>query len=337
MIDVSALRKTYRVPVRAPGMLAAAGALFRRTYQEVLAVDGVSFHVDEGQTVGFLGPNGAGKTTTLKVLSGLLHPTAGSVRVMGHSPGLREREFLRSIALVMGQKNQLAWDLPAADSFELHRVVYDLRPDEFRATLAELDGLLELGEVGKKPVRQLSLGERMRCELALALLHRPRVLFLDEPTIGLDVTLKASVRAFLKDYGARKGATILLTSHDMDDVTALCSRVVVIDHGKLSYDGPIDALSARIRPEKRIVLHFDAPVDAERLRDMGTLESQSPLSATLRVAREDVKNVVSRAMATLPVHDLTIESPPLEDVMADLFREGSKSERGAGSKQGIGE
>lgn len=329
MIEVSGLKKTYRVPVRAPGVVAAAAALFRRNYREVIAVDDVSFTVPEGQTIGFLGPNGAGKTTTLKVLSGLLHPTAGKVRVLGHDPGLRERDFLCSIALVMGQKNQLAWDLPASDSFELHRVIYDLDTAAFKKTLGELDALLELGELVSKPVRQLSLGERMRCELALALLHRPRVLFLDEPTIGLDVTLKASVRKFLREYGARKSATILLTSHDMDDVTALCSRVVVIDRGKVSYDGAISELAARIRPDRLLSLHFETDVDTAVLSHLGTIESRGTLSATLRVESARVKEVVARAIASLPIRDLTIEHPPLEEVMADLFRERATKARGA--------
>jgi ABC-2 type transport system ATP-binding protein len=325
MIEVAGLRKTYRVPVRAPGVLAAAASLVRRSYRDVVAVDDVSFTVPEGQTIGFLGPNGAGKTTTLKVLSGLLHPTHGSVRVMGHDPGRRERGFLCAIALVMGQKNQLAWDLPAADSFDLHRVIYDLDRTAFRKTLDELETMLELGDLVNKPVRQLSLGERMRCELALALLHRPRVLFLDEPTIGLDVTLKASVRKFLRDYGASKGATILLTSHDMDDVTALCSRVVVIDHGKVSYDGPIAELASRIRPDRLLSLHFESDVENADLAQLGTVESRGELSATLRVEVGRVKEVVARAIATLPVRDLTIEHPPLEEVMADLFQRKTRS------------
>jgi ABC-2 type transport system ATP-binding protein len=225
--------------------------------------------------------------------------------------------------LVMGQKNQLLWDLPPADSFELNRVIYRVSLSEFRATMKELDELLGLGPLVNKPTRQLSLGERMRCELALSLVHRPRLLFLDEPTIGLDVILKASVRAFLRDYGTRHGATMLLTSHDMDDVTALCPRVIVIDHGRLSYDGTIEALSRRLRPEKVLVLHFDSDVDDADLAAIGTIQSRTKVSATLRVAHDDVKGVVARALSTLPVRDLTVENPPLEEVMTDLF--GKKS------------
>jgi ABC-2 type transport system ATP-binding protein len=325
MIEVSGLSKTYRVPVRAPGVMAAAASLIRRTYRTVDAVSDVSFRIGAGEIVGFLGPNGAGKTTTLKVLSGLLHPTTGVVSVLGHTPHRREIAFLRSIALVMGQKNQLAWDLPAADSFELHRVVYDLERVAYAATLQELDELLELGELLKKPVRQLSLGERMRCELALSLVHQPKVLFLDEPTIGLDVAVKASVRQFLKAYGARTGATILLTSHDMDDVAALCSRVVVIDHGKLSYDGTLTGLTTRIRPERHVILHFEGPVDDAELAKVGDVVSRSPLTATLRVEAGGVKAFVTLALASLPVRDIAIERPPLEDIMADLFRKTPKS------------
>jgi ABC-2 type transport system ATP-binding protein len=320
MIEVEALRKTYRVPVRAMGLWAAATSLLRRTYRDVVAVDGVTFKVEGGETVGFLGPNGAGKTTTLKMLAGLLRPTGGHARVLGKDPGERDRSFLRSITLVMGQKNQLAWDLPPIDSFDFHRVIYDLAPSEFRATMKELDALLELGPLVNKPVRQLSLGERMRCELALALLHRPRLLFLDEPTIGLDVALKASVRTFLRDYGKRHGATMLITSHDMDDVTALCSRVIVIDRGALLYDGGIDALVKKMRPEKHLVLHFEREVGDAELLAIGPIESHSGVTATLRVPRDGVKEAVARAIASMPVVDLTVENPPLEQVMVDLFK-----------------
>ncbi|HEU4537150.1 MAG TPA: ATP-binding cassette domain-containing protein, partial [Polyangiaceae bacterium] len=248
MIAVRRLVKTYRVPERPPGLAAAFASLVRRRHTTVRAVDDVSFDIAAGERVGFLGPNGAGKTTTLKVLSGLLHPTAGEVLVGGRVPARREDEFLRGIMLVAGQKQQLLWDLPAADTFELNRAIYEVPRDEFRKTLRELTELLDLGPLIKKPVRQLSLGERMKCELAAALVHRPGVLFLDEPTIGLDVTMRAAVRAFVRRYNEERGATLLLTSHDMDDVAALCPRVIIIDRGRLAFDGSQAELLERARP-----------------------------------------------------------------------------------------
>src|SRR5580698_42370 len=230
---VDHLCKTYRVHERPPGLLSAVRSVFRRQYKDLEAVRDLSFSVAPGERVGFLGPNGAGKTTTLKILAGLLHPTSGEVRVDGHEPRRREDAFLKKIMLVLGQKQQLLWDLPPAETFELNRAVYDVPRAEYVATLRELYDLLELRDLVNKPARTLSLGERMKCELAAALIHRPRVLFLDEPTIGLDVTMQATVRDFVKRYNERSGATLILTSHDMGDVEQLCPRVVVIDHGKL--------------------------------------------------------------------------------------------------------
>jgi len=269
--------------------------------------------------VGFLGPNGAGKTTTLKVLAGLLHPTSGEVLVDGHVPRKREHAFLKKIMLVTGQKQQLLWDLPAAETFELNRAIYDVPKDRFRETMAELSDLLELGDLVQKPVRQLSLGERMKCELVAALVHRPRLLFLDEPTIGLDVSMQATIRDFIRSYNERSGATILLTSHYMDDVAALCPRVVVIDRGRLSYDGSLDELARRIRPEKRLVLHLAGDSDPEALARVGKVVSIEPARAVLQVPQDDVRDAVGRALATLPVKDLNVENAPLEEVMSELF------------------
>lgn len=321
-VRADGLGKTYRVPVRGAGVLAAARALVRRTYREVVAVHGVTFSIEEAEIVGFLGPNGAGKTTTLKMLAGLLRPTTGEARVLGRDPGRRDPELLRSITLVMGQKSQLAWDLPPADTFELHRVVYDLSPSAYAESRAELDALLGLGGLLDKPVRQLSLGERMRCELALALLHRPKVLFLDEPTIGLDVALKAHVRRFLKTYAAKHRATILLTSHDMDDVTALAERVVVVERGTVSFDGRIAELSRRIAPEKVVSLELERALtgdEREALAGLGGVPTTEAETVRLRVPRAAVRGVVSRALEALPVRDLTVTDPPLEDVLATLF------------------
>src|SRR3982750_1744392 len=261
MIEVERLRKSYFVHRRQPGLRAAIRSLVHRPREEVKAVDGVSFQVDAGERVGFLGPNGAGKTTTLKVLSGLLHPTSGQVSVAGHTPQERSREFLRQITLVMGQKQQLLWDLPPSETFLLNRAIYDIPRAQYQETVAELTTLLDLGPLLGKPTRQLSLGERMKCELAVALLHRPRVLFLDEPTIGLDVSMQATVRTFVKAYNERFGATVLLTSHYMEDVAALCPRVMVIDRGRLIYDGALPELVRRVRPDKRVVLRLSKPVE----------------------------------------------------------------------------
>lgn len=319
MIHVHALKKHYRVHQRPPGLRAALGALFHRRYVTVKAVDGISFQIGPGERVGFLGPNGAGKTTTLKLLSGLLHPSEGEVRVDGHLPRRREDEFLKKIMLVMGQKQQLLWDLPPAETFELNRAVYEVPLAQYRETLGELTELLELGELLNKPTRQLSLGERMKCELAAALIHRPRVLFLDEPTIGLDVSMQAVMRDFIKRYNERRGATIILTSHYMDDVAALCPRVIVIDRGQLSYDGGLSELVAQIRPAKRVVLRLGSPVGQPQLLELGQLVSHDTGSAVLQVPTSSVNATVSRALATLPVVDLTVENPPLEEVMSELF------------------
>src|ERR671935_1761023 len=266
MISVRNLRKHYQVHKRPPGLLAAARSLFRRTYTTVKAVDGISFEIAPAERVGFLGPNGAGKTTTLKVLSGLLHPTEGRVTVAGFVPRERARGFLEQITLVMGQKQQLLWDLPPSETFLLNRAIYEIPRAQYQETVAELTELLGLSGLLGKPTRQLSLGERMKCELAVALLHRPRVLFLDEPTIGLDVSMQATVRGFVRAYNERFGASVLLTSHYMDDVVALCPRVVVIDRGRLIYDGDLRKLAVTVRPDKRVLLRLDRAVEPRDLQ-----------------------------------------------------------------------
>src|SRR5882672_8191898 len=271
MIEVESLSKHYRVHERPPGLVGSLKAVFRRRYRTIRAVDAVSFHIAPGEIVGFLGPNGAGKTTTLKMLAGLLHPTAGRVSVAGFTPQRRQREFLTSITLVMGQKQQLIWDLPAADTFLVNQAIYAIADTDFRARLGELTDMLELGPLLNKQVRKLSLGERMKCELAAALLHRPSVLFLDEPTIGLDVAMQLAVRDFIRAYNERTGATTLLTSHYMDDVIALCPRVIVIDKGRLRYDGALATLIHTLRPDKRVVLRYAGPPAREDLERAGTV------------------------------------------------------------------
>lgn len=324
MISVRDLSKIYKVHSRQPGIGAALRSVFHRKYSEVRAVDGISFEIAEGERVGFLGPNGAGKTTTLKMLSGLLHPTSGEARVGGFLPARREAAFLRSIMLVTGQKQQLIWDLPPAETFELNRAIYDVPMGEYKKSLDELVELLRLGDLIGKPTRQLSLGERMKCELAAALLHRPKVLFLDEPTIGLDVTMQTVVRDFIKEYNERHGATVILTSHYMDDVAALCPRVIVIDHGHLTWDGALSDLARRTRPEKRVTLRFSrevAAADLQRLAGARIVESEEN-RVVLGVEGERMRDVVAEALASLPVVDLTVEEAPLEEVLAELFARG---------------
>jgi ABC-2 type transport system ATP-binding protein len=321
-ILVENLSKTYQVPEREGGLSAAVGSFFRRKYRDVRAVQEVSFCINAGEIVGFLGPNGAGKTTTLKMLSGLLHPTGGRTRVLGFTPWERKVDFLRSITLVMGQRNRLAWDIPAADSFLLNQAIYRLPDGEYQATLKELDDLLELGPIMRKPVRNLSLGERMKCELAAGLLHRPKVLFLDEPTIGLDITAQARIRSFLQEYNRRTGATILLTSHYMADVTALCERIIIIHQGKLKYDGGINDLSRRIAPFKLICVTFQDGVSPD-MSHYGALapNPDGDCKQLIQVQAKEVAAVTARILAELPVHDITIEDPPIENVIERAFSE----------------
>jgi ABC-2 type transport system ATP-binding protein len=322
VISVSKLRKEYKVHERSAGLWAAARSVFKRSYKSVVAVDGVSFEIASGERVGFLGPNGAGKTTTLKVLSGLLHPTSGEVRVDGHEPRKRDDAFLKKIMLILGQKQQLIWDLPPVDTFEYNRAIYDVPKKQYDETIDELSNLLHLKELVNKPTRQLSLGERMKCELAAALVHRPKVLFLDEPTIGLDVSMQATIRSFIKHYNERWGATLILTSHYMDDVAALCPRVIVIDKGRLTYDGALDSLAARIRPDKRVVFRLQREVERSDLESLGKIVSLGVGEAVLQVPRDAVNRTVERALHTLPVSDLTVENPPLEEIMSELFEKG---------------
>ncbi len=319
MISVTALRKHYPVHQRPPGLAAAARSLFKRERTWVKAVDDISFTIEAGERVGFLGPNGAGKTTTLKLLAGLLHPTSGEVRVSGHVPRHRQDAFLQQIMLVMGQKQQLLWDLPPSDTFELNRAIYDVPQTLFRQRVDGLVELLKVGDVIHKPTRQLSLGERMKCELVASLVHGPRVLFLDEPTIGLDVSMQAVVRDFIRDHNQRTGATLMLTSHYMDDVAALCPRVIVINHGKLTFDGTLEALVQQVQPDKRVVLRFDRSVDRADLDGLGAVIEHKADAAVLRVSQEALSSVVSRALSTLPVRDLTVENAPLEEVMSEMF------------------
>ena len=316
-VHVGALEKVFDVPERDPGLLAATKSLVRRKTRAVRAVDAISFEIPHGEIVGFLGPNGAGKTTTLKMLSGLLYPTGGEARVLGHVPSRREREFLRRITLVMGNRNQLQWDLPALDSFELNRAIYRIPREDFTPLRDELIELLDVGDLVRKPVRQLSLGERMKVEVVGALVHRPQVLFLDEPTIGLDVTMQKRIRSFVAEYNARHGATVLLTSHYMADVEALCKRVVVIHHGRILYDGPLTGLADQFAAYKTIGVALEnGSVDLGRY---GEVIHQEGDWITLRVPKTETSQVAARLLAEQSVLDLNIEDPPIEDVIELVF------------------
>ena len=322
-IHVADLRKTFFVPVREAGLRAAVTSLFRRKTKAVPAVDGISFDIEPGEIVGFLGPNGAGKTTTLKMLAGLLFPTSGEISVLGYTPSRRESAYLRQITMVMGNRNQLQWDLPALDSYELLRAIYRLQPDDFRQTRDEFIELLDLGDLVRKPVRNLSLGERMKVETAAALLHRPRILFLDEPTIGLDVTMQKRIRTFVAEYNRRYGATVLLTSHYMADVQALCKRVVVIHHGRILFDGELSTLASRFGAEKTIGVTLKEGADAIDFTPYGRVVGNEDGKVSLKVGRDEAPTVAGRLLHDLQVADLTIEDPPIEDVIESVFAEAS--------------
>jgi ABC-2 type transport system ATP-binding protein len=319
-IRVHDLHKTYVVSKRESGVLAALQSLVHRETEDIPAVDGISFELEAGEVVGFLGPNGAGKTTTLKMLSGLLHPTSGEIRVLGYTPWKREKTFLRQITLVMGQRNELVWDIPALDSFELNRAIYRVPAVDYRRMLKELTELLELGDLLRKPVRNLSLGERMKCEIAAALLHRPQMVFLDEPTIGLDVTMQRRIRTFIDEYNRRYGATILLTSHYMADVEALCRRVIVIHNGRILFDGELSHLVQQFTAHKTIVVQL--PDMMTDLHEYGDVISREDGHVTLRVPKAETARVTERLLADLPVIDLLVEDPAIEEVIERVFAQG---------------
>jgi ABC-2 type transport system ATP-binding protein len=317
VVHVNELTKIFKVPEREPGLRAAAKALVRRKTREVHAVDAISFDIEPGEVVGFLGPNGAGKTTTLKMLAGLLYPTSGEARVLGHVPSRREKDYLRRMTMVMGNRNQLQWDIPALDSFELYRAIYRLRRDDYLAMRDELVELLDVGDLVRKPVRNLSLGERMKVEIVGSLLHRPQVLFLDEPTIGLDVTMQKRIRTFVAEYNQRHGATVLLTSHYMADVEALCKRVIVIHHGRILFDGALASLANEFAAYKTIdvlVENGNAELDG-----YGEVISRDGDRAILRVPKAETSRVAARLLSEHEVLDLTIEEPPIEDVIEMVF------------------
>ncbi|HET9869096.1 MAG TPA: ABC transporter ATP-binding protein [bacterium] len=320
MIDVQDLSKIYRTQKRLPGIGGAIQGLFNRQFTEVRAVDGVSFSIEEGELVGFLGPNGAGKTTTLKMLAGILYPTAGTARVMGFTPWERKNEYRRQFALVMGQKNQLWWDLPAQESLYLNKEIYGVPDAEYNEVMDEMTELLQVKKLLGIMVRELSLGERMKFELIASLLHRPRVLFLDEPTIGLDVVAQKNIREFIKQYNRRTKTTILLTSHYMNDIQALCDRVVVINHGHKVFDGRLDDVVEKFSQSKLVTVSFkDGGISREKLAPLGDLVEHTGVKAVLRVPRDRVKAASNDLLTHFDVDDINIEEVPIEEVIEKVF------------------
>ncbi len=323
-IQATGLTKAYRTYKKVPGLWGAVQGLFHREYEELFAARDVSFSIEEGEFVGFLGPNGAGKTTVLKMLAGLLHPTSGSATVLGFTPWLRQDALKRQFALLLGQKNALWWDLPARESLELNRAIYGIEKAQFQRTVDELTELLDVKDKLNIMVRELSLGERMKMELIAALLHQPRILFLDEPTIGLDVISQKKVREFLRHYNRERKITTILTSHYMQDIEELCSRVLIIDHGKLFFDGPLESIVDRFASYKILTLTFSDGA-AHDLSEDGTVIEGGPGTVSLRVPKEQVTLVCRQLLERLPISDFGVGEVPIEDVISEVFAEQQKS------------
>lgn len=318
-IEVKELCKTFSTTVKKPGFAGSLGSIIKPEKKDFHAVKDVTFSIEKGEFVGFLGPNGAGKTTTLKMLTGILHATSGETKVLGHDPYRRQPELLRQITLVMGNKQQLWWDLPAWDSFVVLRELYGVSESRFKTLLDELLPALQLEEKLQTQVRKLSLGERMKCELVAALIHQPSVIFLDEPTIGLDVISQKRIREFLKGYQQREDCTIILTSHYMQDVAELCKRVILINHGEIVFDGSMSKLTGAHSQERRLRLQFSEPVSSEDLAKYGEVKESSEVEALLLLSRQDVATATSRLLQALPVIDITVEEPSIEEIISELF------------------
>lgn len=322
IIDVKNLSKHYQVYKKEPSFSGTVKSFFKRKYETVKAVDSISFQIEEGELVGFIGPNGAGKTTTLKVLSGLLYPTSGSIKVLGNTPYKRKKEFLKQLALVMGQKNQLWWDLPAMETFLLNKEIYEIPEKQFKDIVGELSKLLSAEDFLHVPVKKLSLGQRMKMELIASLIHSPKVLFLDEPTIGLDVVMQKSLREFIKEYNQKYNSTIILTSHYMKDVEALAKRVIVINHGTLLYDGSLASLVKKHAPFKLITVTLNKEVEQKQLDDLGKVKEYSYPRAVLQINKDKTNKVASKILKAGLVEDFTIEDPDIEDVIREVFEGG---------------
>lgn len=326
IIEAQGLSKTYRVFQKKPGLAGAISSLFRRQYKEVHAVQDVHFTIEPGEMVAFLGPNGAGKTTTLKMLSGLIYPTSGSARVLDYVPWERPDSFRRQFSLVMGQKNQLWWDLPAGDSFQLHREIYSIPQQQFDRTLGELLELFDVEELARQPVRELSLGERMKMELIASLLHQPKLLLLDEPTIGLDVVAQVTIQKCLREYNSLRGVTMLLTSHYMRDVEALCSRVLVINHGQVVYDGDLTGITEQFGRQKLVKLQFAEECPNENWSQFGEVVQQAGPSIDLRVERARITEVLDTILDRHTVIDMSVQDPPLDQTIAQVFAQSKRKE-----------
>lgn len=320
---VENLSKVYPIALKSPGLKGTLQHFWQRRYRQIQAVQDISFTIPSGAMVGFLGANGAGKTTTLKMLTGLIKPSGGQVRVAGFDPFRRESDFLRRTSLVMGQKQQLIWDLPTLDSLRINGAIYEIPDKVFEQRLGELSEMLDLTTELKQPVRKLSLGQRMKAELLAALLHHPTVLFLDEPTLGLDVNAQVAVRKFLQEYNQRYQATVLLTSHYMADITALCERVLLIHQGNLIYDGDLEALVERFSPYREVVLELHSPMALEKLESYGEVEAVEGLVVRFLLERETLTTAIAKLLAELPVLDLSVSDPPIEEVIGRLFTQGN--------------
>jgi len=331
IIQVESLTKEYRKYIKQPGLWNAVKGLVYREYETVRAVREISFAIEEGELVGFLGPNGAGKTTTLKMLSGLIYPTSGKARVMGFVPWQRRNEFRRNFGLVMGQKNQLWWDLPATESLLLNKELYGVSDRDYKKIVGQLVALLDIEKLLGVMVRELSLGERMKFELIAALLHSPRVVYLDEPTIGLDVVSQKSIREFIQEYNQHEGNTFILTSHYMDDISTLCDRVIIINHGRIRYDGRLRDIVGEFSQWKVITLDFAEEVTREQVDPFGEVVAFSPPETKLRVARTECSRICQQVMDTFDVRDLTVEDPPIEEIIGKIFTEQSDDAVSAGA------
>ncbi|OGK62795.1 ABC transporter [Candidatus Roizmanbacteria bacterium RIFOXYB2_FULL_38_10] len=320
-IQVSSLMKTFNIYRKQPGIMGSLGSLIKRSYTTFTAVNDISFSIEEGELVGFIGPNGAGKTTTLKMLSGLLYPTSGKITVLGYTPFERKPEFLKKISLVMGQKNQLWWDLPPMESFLLNKEIYEVTNDRFKTVLSELTHLMGIEDILNVQVRNLSLGQRMKCELIAQLIHSPRILFLDEPTIGLDVVMQKKLRDFIREYNRQYKATVILTSHYMDDVKELCKRVIVIDHGKLLFDGQLDKVIKKYSRHKLLSIIFSDPPPIHELESLGQIILHEGQQIHLEIEREKSNEIAAHLLKTYAIADLNIEEPPIEEIIRSLFSE----------------
>ncbi|CCQ57688.1 ABC transporter ATP-binding protein [Crocosphaera watsonii WH 8501] len=323
VINVKNLSKTYKVSLKKPGFKGTIDHFFKRTYRDIVAVKDVSFTINSGEIVGFLGANGAGKTTTLKMLTGLIHPSNGKIKIVDRTPFKRHPTFLKKMSLVMGQKQQLLWDLPALDSLKINAAVYEIPDKIFQQRLQELSEMLSIKEQLNQPVRKLSLGQRMKAELLAALLHHPQVLFLDEPTLGLDVNSQAAIRSFLKEYNERYEATILLTSHYMADITALCERVLLIHEGQLIYDGNLEDLVEKFTPYKEVNVELSYPLSSEKLAHYGQVETMKGQEVRFLVKQEDLTDTIAKILAQLEVNDLSVSDPPIEEVVSQIFSRGN--------------